>query len=157
MAEETTEVEVYAPPSQIEDRLGAGFWVQPETAIAQAFSAVYSNFAEALRQEVRERGGSAIEFALAERLAANYAILRQREADDTNPITDRTRREMNKDFIEFSLALKKIWAAEDKADQSAIFLKKLDKAVFDAVQGLPEDQRKTVQLALADSFDAAGL
>ena len=143
--------------SSVEERLGAEFWVQPSSALKEEYNFIYANALAEFRTAVRDRGGSVFDYILAERLAFNYAILRQREADQEQELTDRTRRELNKDLIEFTLALKKIWNSEDRVDQAEAVLKKVDKAVWEAIKELPADVGEQLQKRLAKTYAEVGL
>lgn len=143
--------------SEKEEALGAEFWVQPVDALTPTFGFMYAQALAALRLEVRERSGSVIEFMLIERIAFMYAYLRQRESDSENDMTDRTRREMNKDWLEISMTLRKMWGSEDNKNAEEVILRKVNKAIFEATKELPADQAKELQNALAGGFEAVGL
>jgi predicted transcriptional regulator len=140
-----------------EETLGDEFWTQPDTALTEEFRFIYAQVLGVFRAEVRERGGSAIDFLLVERMAFMYAYLRQREAEPRANLADRTRREMNKDWIDLASNMKKMWNAEDKDSTAEVVLKKVDKAIFNAIKDLPERQGRAVQEALAQSLEAVGL
>lgn len=149
--------------SDTEEALGVEFWTQPEHALDEVHQFIYAQALSALRGEVRERDGGILDYMIVERFAFSYAILRMREAgvtaggDEAQPLTDRTRREMNKDWLEFTLALKKIWNSEDKVDQSELVLKRVNAAVNSALKDMPETQARIVQNALVESFAAHGV
>lgn len=146
--------------SEVEQALGADFFEQPRSALREPFSVIYASALNEFRKTVRNRDGNVFDYILAERLAFSYAILRQREADtgeEEDRLTDRTRRELNKDMIEFTISLKKIWNSEDRTDQSEALLKKVDKAVVDAMKSIPKDQAEILQSVLAKEFVKVGI
>lgn len=145
------------PQATPEAILGDQFWAQPETALTEEFSFIYAQVLAVFRDEVRERSGAAIDLLLVERMAFMYAYLRQREAEPRANLSDRTRREMNKDWLDLATSMKKMWVAEDKDNTAEVVLKKVDKAIFNAVKDLPEAQGRNVQEALAHSLEAVGL
>jgi predicted transcriptional regulator len=140
-----------------EETLGDQFWAQPDTALTDEFRFIYAQVLAVFRVEVTERGGSAIDLLLVERMAFMYAYLRQREAEPRANLSDRTRREMNKDWLDLATSMKKMWNAEDKDSTAEVVLKKVDKAIHNAVKDLPERQGREVREALAHSLEAVGL
>ncbi len=142
--------------SEREEVLGNEFWSQPD-ALRPEFSFIYIQFCQALREEVRERGGSALEYAIVERLAFSYAYLRQRESDGMEEFSDRNRREMNKDFLETTMALRKMWGVEDTKNATESVLRKVNKAIADAMKDMPLEEAQQLQGLLANSFEASGL
>lgn len=143
--------------SPTEEALGNDFFVQPAGVLEDVFGFIYAQALGALRDEVRSRQGTALEYMVVERIAFMYAYLRQREAEPESDLTDRTRREMNKDFLDISMALRKLWATDDSKNVEEAVLRKVNKAVFDGLKALPEAQAQEIQYALAGSFEAAGL
>lgn len=141
--------------TDVESTLGQEFWTQPEGVLNEVFNLMYSQSLQVLREEVRERGGSGVDYMLVERMAFMYAYLRQRETD--RDMTDRNRREMLKDWLELATSMKKLWHTEDKDNQSENLLKKVNKAVLDAVKSMPAGQSADVQRALMESFASQGL
>lgn len=138
-----------------EETLGAEFWVQPDTALDETFRLMYSQLLQVFREEVRERDGGALDYMIVERLAFMYVFLRMREAD--SEMTDRNRRELQKDWLELATSMKKLWTAEDKENASENLLKKVNKAVLEVVKDLPANQSIQIQQALAESFASQGL
>lgn len=145
-----------------EEILGEEFWTQPDGVLSTEFNLIYAQVLSVLREEVRSRGGSSIDFLIVERMAFSYAYLRFREtqsadAENGNAITDRTRREMNKDWLDLATSMKKMWNSEDKENLGEAILKKVNKAIFEAVKELPEAQAREIQGRLAESFGSVGL
>lgn len=138
-----------------EETLGQEFWTQPDGVLNEVFNLMYSQSLQVLREEVRERKGSGVDYMIVERLAFMYAYLRQRESE--GDMTDRNRREMLKDWLELATSMKKLWTAEDKDNQSENLLKKVNKAILDAVKDMPAGQSVELQRALAESFASQGL
>ena len=144
--------------SQIEIDLGDEFWRQPQEALDETFNFMYSQAIAILRTEVRERGGSLTDFMLAERIAFLYAYLRQRESGiGDGDFSDRTRREMNKDWRELATSMKKLWNGEDNANRAEIVLKKVNTAIQEAMKDMPVTQAAALSSALTDSFEKQGL
>lgn len=139
----------------IEETLGQEFWTQPENVLSEVFNLMYSQSIQVLREEIRERNGGVVDYMLIERMAFIYAFMRQREA--AGDIADRNRREMLKDWLELAIQMKKLWSAEDRDNMADILLRKVNKAVFEAVKDLPTNQGAQVQHALAESFANQGL
>ena len=142
-----------------EDVLGTEFWVQPEDTLSPPFNLMYVQLSQVLRDEWRTRNGSVLDLPVIERMAYMYAYLRQRESGLRDDIpTDRTRREMNKDWIELAVAMKKMWASEDKdGGGRELVLKRVNEAVASALDGLPKERAAEVKRALAISFESHGV
>lgn len=142
-----------------EDILGAEFWTQPAGVLSETFSFMCAQLASVLRDERRHLGEIPVaDIVLIERFSFGYAFLRQREASiEDNAMTDRTRREMNKDIIEMLLMLKKSWHAEDKDSAQDTILKKVNKAILNAVKDMPDAEGRRLQSILAESFAAEQL
>lgn len=142
-----------------EETLGQEFWTQPETLFGgnEVFSLMYSTVLAVFREENRQRNGSAIDLLVAERIASMYVYLRFREADVDTPMTDRTRREMNKDVLDLLTQMKKLWLSEDRDNAAEAVMKKANGAILNALKDMPESEARAIQRALAESFEASGL
>lgn len=143
-----------------DERLGQEFWTQPEEALRNgALQLMYSNLVSVLRDEIASNHGSAVDLMIAERAAFMYAYMREREAM-TGPgqgMSDRGRREMNKDLVDLLLVIKKLWSVDAKNDVADKVLAKVNKSLFTVLKDLPEETGKKLQRELADAFEANGL
>jgi hypothetical protein len=137
--------------------LGDNFWAQPEAALNEEFRFIYAQVLGVFRAEVAERGGSAIDLLLVERMAFMYAYLRQRESEPRVNLTDRTRREMNKDWLDLATSMKKMWNLEDRDNADEIILKKVEKAVTKAFKDMPESQGRAAQEAMVNALAEVGV
>lgn len=140
-----------------EEALGTEFWAQPEDVLSPEYGLIYAQVISILRREHDARGGSAVDLLLIERMAFMYSYLRMREAFTEDAMTDRTRREMNKDWIDLAANMRKMWSAEDKDSTADKILQKVDKAVQVALKDLAADEGRKVQKALAEAFENSGL
>jgi hypothetical protein len=141
-----------------EEILGAEFWTQPEGLLDPEFSLMASLLASAFKDERRAQGPLTVEdIVLIERFSFCYSFLRQREARIEDSMADRTRREMNKDIIDLLIMMKKLWTAEDKENAQDVILRRVQKAVSEAVKDMPPAEGRRVQALLADSFQSSGL
>lgn len=141
-----------------QESLGSEFWVQPDDAWAgdPHYSFIYSQVVNVL---LAERGSlaSGLDLMLIERLAKMYSYLRMREAFED--MTDRTRRELNKDWIELAVSLKKLWAADDRGEGTGAekLLTKVNVAIKNAIKDLPPGAGQRAYAAIVDSFEREGL
>lgn len=138
-----------------EEVLGTEFWSQPEDVLVDpTYNLIYSQVMSVLRTEHTQRGGSVIDLLLIERMAFMYAYLRMREANIEGAMTDRTRREMNKDWLDLATAMKKLWNTEDNSDAEVKILQKVDKAINSALTDFAEPEARKIKESLYESFEA---
>lgn len=147
--------------ASLEETLGEEFFTQPQNVITNtAIQLMYSNLVQVFKEEITERGGSVLDIMLGERAAFLYAYQRNLESDPESwerSAPARTRREMTKDLIDLLTNIKKLWMSEDRNDGGERVLAKVNKAIFDAIKEMPEEQGKALQRDLAASFEANGL
>lgn len=142
--------------SPVEEALGAEFWSATQGALEPEFDLIRTLAATALRAEVRDRTGSALDFMLIERLAFMYAYLRQAEATEGTSIT--ALRSLQKDWLDLATNMKKIWNAEVKDNQQEILLKKVDKSIGTVFEQLPDTpEYRNIKKMFAESFQANGV
>ena len=142
-----------------EEALGPEFWAQPEDVLETTFSLIYAQVAAVLRDEYRDRGGTALDLLIIERLASIYARLRMQEAGIgvEEEVSTKERRETNKEFIDFALSIKKLWATQDAAYSGEIIKRKLNAAIKDAFSKMSSEDATKLQKVLAESFAEQGV
>lgn len=139
-----------------DEQLGQEFWHQPQGSFSELpeYDFIYSQVVATLRNE-RGIQATAIDLLLIERLAKMYAYLRMREAFED--MADRTRREMNKDWLDLALQLKKLWIADDKGEGGEKLLQRVNFAVKAAFEDMPPAYKERAYNKLMESFDRVGL
>ena len=136
--------------------LPAEFWEQPAGVIAQdALKLVYAEVVRRLREDLREYGvPSTIQYMLAERTAALYIHIRQKEADPEGFSNDRAYKETMQLWVQMASQLGKPTGKGD-VDPEQIrntVLKEVAKAINVVTRDMPADLGRTVRSQLIEAI-----
>lgn len=143
--------------SESEHKMPVEFWVQPELLIKDAsVKLMYAEVAAQLRDECEARGGDVLDYMLAERSAALYGYIRDRETT-AGFANDRNRKETLQLWVSLATTVKKAWAADEESKIAARTAALVTKCMSVALETIPYDYRGTATETLREELSAAGL
>lgn len=137
--------------------LPAEFWEQPDRFIFDdALKLVYAEVVRRLREDLRDWGSpSTLQYMLAERTAALYIRMRQKEGDPDGFDNDRAYKETMQLWVQMAsqLGAKRSEVNPDEIRQAV--LKEVAKAITKVTRDMPADLGRTVRAQLIDAIAPA--
>lgn len=137
--------------------LPAEFWEQPEALIAQdSLKLVYAEVARRLREDLREWGTpSTLQLMLAERTAALYIHMRQKESSAEGFANDRAYKETIQLWVQMASQLGKTSKGDvDPEEIRRTVLKEVARAIKNVTKDMPADLGRTVRAQLIEAVSA---
>lgn len=142
------------------DLLGREFFVQAASVMwTENTKFLYTNVMAMLREELEDRDANTLDYMLAERIAATYAIIRERENQaqiSGTALSYSDVRQINQDWANLAMSIKKLWTGDKDDKASELVLKKVSKALSTTIDSLPEGIKDVVRKELAEGLEVAG-